>query len=415
MQRVNSPPLESDPAITLSWQQFDEDASAEELAVKGIPAPAEAVGAVIYPGGIRESEGWLTKENPAGLEPAMGIPAQQKDKAAPFCRLHPDEEKECSTIIQGEFQAICRVIDENRNGGAELAGLLARISGWLQHSDPPVPKKKRLNLIRRRLGRSLVENPDSASLITLRTAVIPRIERIEKAAERMVLGNLGLVPYFAWKFKDRGISHEDLVQEGCLGLMKASYRFDYRKAKFCTYASWWIRQAMGRIISEMARTIKLPSNLSEQRARFFRVFFSMKKTLQRTPDIIEAAEKARVPLDKVKMILASEKAVSLDTTIGDDNKNTLGDIIADPCSPSVVEQVERRSLSQRMRNVLDELLPRESEVLRMRYGIDGNTPHTLEEISRKFDLSRERVRQIESKALSRLRHPVRRHKLYSFI
>jgi len=235
-----------------------------------------------------------------------------------------------------------------------------------------------------------------------------RYYRLTHLKGEMLRRNLRLVISIAKGFRHSNASFSDLVQEGNLGLMKAVSKFDYRRGfKFGTYATWWIRQAIQRAIVEKGRTIRIPVHLMEERKKLTKTYKKLLEKRERIPQPQEIARKAKVPLEFVhKALFNLPETISLETPVGEDTN--LGYFIKDEESPSPFEVMERKEIRQMAERVLSDLPPREAEILRLRFGISGKGEHTLEEIGRKFGISRERVRQLEKKSLNRLRHPKRR-------
>ncbi len=333
-----------------------------------------------------------------------------------FDLLTPQEEAKYSKTIREGFDAIVKAIREDTSGTTEMKMLIERIDLW-QRRDPSLkPKKQQLNYMRHCVSLATRKYPEKRELFELHTKIEAYNRSIEVAKDSMIRANLRLVVSIAKRYMHQGLTLADLIQEGNLGLMRAVFRFDYKKGnKFSTYASWWIRQAITRAILDKTRTIRLPVHFLELRSQFFKAFYSLLKELGREPTPVEISKMTDLPMDKILAILeASREPISLETPVGDDD-STLGDFLENQESESPYDAVQNRELSSRVTEVLSTLTDREEKIIRLRFGIGEKAEYTLEEIGKRFNVSRERIRQIEKKALNRLRHSSRREKLRYFL
>jgi RNA polymerase primary sigma factor len=278
-------------------------------------------------------------------------------------------------------------------------------------------KKVLEEMIRRLTKQVRFLDDKEARVVKKRLNEIIDIENgLKVVKNRLIQANLRLVINIAKKYLNRGLSFLDLIQEGNMGLMKAAEKYDYQKGyKFSTYSTWWIRQAITRAIADYARTIRVPVHVLETMNKITKVTISLFQELGREPNLEEISLKAGLPLEKVRKIMkVSNEPISIETPIGDD-ESKLGDFIADPKSPSPFMELVGISLKEEIDKVLSTLTPREEKVIKMRLGIGEKTDYTLEEVGEVFGLTRERIRQIEAKALRKLKHPSRRKRLESFL
>jgi RNA polymerase primary sigma factor len=296
-------------------------------------------------------------------------------------------------------------VDEQIQAGKKYSALLT------EHRDEILEAQRRLRAIEREGRLSVHEIKDINRHMSIGEA------KARRAKKEMVEANLRLVISIAKKYTNRGLQFLDLIQEGNIGLMKAVDKFEYRRGyKFSTYATWWIRQAITRSIADQARTIRIPVHMIETINKLNRISRQMLQEMGREPSPDELARRMEMPEDKVRKVLKiAKEPISMETPIGDDEDSHLGDFIEDANVMSPVEAATVEGLREATREVLATLTPREAKVLRMRFGIDMPTDHTLEEVGKQFDVTRERIRQIEAKALRKLRHPNRSEQLRSFL
>jgi RNA polymerase primary sigma factor len=296
-------------------------------------------------------------------------------------------------------------VDEQIQSGRKCAAALT------EHRPEIVAAQRRLQVIEQETRLSIHEIKDVNRHMAIGEA------KARRAKKEMVEANLRLVISIAKKYTNRGLQFLDLIQEGNIGLMKAVDKFEYRRGyKFSTYATWWIRQAITRSIADQARTIRIPVHMIETINKLNRISRQMLQEMGREPNPEELSRRMEMPEDKVRKVLKiAKEPISMETPIGDDEDSHLGDFIEDLSVMSPVDAATVEGLREATREVLSTLTPREAKVLRMRFGIDMPTDHTLEEVGKQFDVTRERIRQIEAKALRKLRHPNRSEQLRSFL
>lgn len=320
------------------------------------------------------------------------------------------------TIRKGQEQLIS-LIEEFALQDELLLELHHKVKRLVSHEKAfPGVRDKILKVILRTLERADQDCPNHDYYFPLLLRIRAILDAIDDAKQEMVKANLRLVLSIAKRYRGRGMSFDDLIQEGNLGLLKAVGRFDHTKGnRFSTYATWWVRQSIIRGIYDKTRTIRLPVHFIELKNLFFKVFYELLKELGREPGPQEIAERAKLPVEKVQMVLTmAAQPISLETPIGDDEQR-LGDFIEDEGAVSPLEECSGKELAEVTRELLSSLQPREEKILRARFGIDGQPAETLEKIGRTFKVSKERIRQIEKKALRKLRNPNRQTCLKTFI
>ena len=316
-------------------------------------------------------------------------------------------------------EGIKKILPETDNAGKkELTRDLQKIEAKTEEMllDLKLNKKILVEIVRRIAEQLKFMNDGEAAIVRRKLMKLSEIDNgLKGVRSRLVQANLRLVITIAKRYLNRGMSFLDLIQEGNMGLMKAAEKYDYQKGfKFSTYSTWWIRQAITRAIADCARTIRVPVHILETKNKINKATVLLFQELGKEPNLEEVALKSGLPLEKVRKIMKiSNGPVSMETPIGDD-ESKLGDLIADPKASSPFTEFVGVSLKEEIDKVLSTLTPREEKVIRMRLGIGEKTDYTLEEVGDAFGLTRERIRQIEAKALRKLKHPARRKRLESF-
>jgi RNA polymerase primary sigma factor len=331
--------------------------------------------------------------------------------------LTQEREIELALIIRRGQDRLVELVEANAPRRRMIEDLEVKVRKLLCHEKTfPGVRDKILKVILRSLERAALDDPGDRLYAEMSREIRSIMDAVDLAKQEMVKANLRLVLSIAKRYRGRGMSFDDLIQEGNLGLLKAVGRFDHTKGnRFSTYATWWVRQSIIRGIYDKTRTIRLPVHFIELKNLFFKVFYELLKELGREPSPQEIADRATLPLDKVQMVLTlAAQPVSLETPIGDDEQR-LGDFIEDERAVSPMDECSDRELAEVTRTLLSTLQPREEKILRLRFGIDGQPAETLEKIGKTFKVSKERIRQIEKKALRKLRSPIRQASLKTFM
>ena len=322
-----------------------------------------------------------------------------------YCVMHAKMPKKDFIKAFAGNETTTAWLDTLLNSGAPYAGLLAQYKEEIERS------VSKISQVEQETGLVISDIKDINRRMSIGEA------KARRAKKEMVEANLRLVISIAKKYTNRGLQFLDLIQEGNIGLMKAVDKFEYRRGyKFSTYATWWIRQAITRSIADQARTIRIPVHMIETINKLNRISRQMLQEMGREPTPEELSERMLMPEDKIRKVLKiAKEPISMETPIGDDEDSHLGDFIEDSTIVQPLDSATGNSLKDATQEVLAGLTAREAKVLRMRFGIDMNTDHTLEEVGKQFDVTRERIRQIEAKALRKLRHPSRSEQLRSFL
>ncbi len=331
--------------------------------------------------------------------------------------LSQERETELAQIIRNGQDELVQIVERHAPENKIFADLNEKVKKLLEHEKSfPGVRDKILKVIVRTLERATLECPENPVFHSSLARVNAIMKAVDSAKQEMVRANLRLVLSIAKRYRGRGMTFDDLIQEGNLGLLKAVGRFDHTKGnRFSTYATWWVRQSIIRGIYDKTRTIRLPVHFIELKNLFFKVYYELLKELGREPMPLEIAERSKLPVEKVQMVLTlAAQPISLETPIGEDEQR-LGDFLQDERATSPMDECSDRELAEITRTLLSTLQPREEKILRLRFGLDGQPAETLEKIGRMFNVSKERIRQIEKKALRKLKNPNRQACLKTFM
>jgi RNA polymerase primary sigma factor len=331
--------------------------------------------------------------------------------------LSPEEERSLGRIIKEGQDRILDLVTRARSNLEEVRYLQKKIHQWFQTPDKSAQGKEKLfKVIHQKLNLVKKHHPEATEVEELAQHIRLTEDEVNQARDQMIKANLRLVVSIAKKYLHRGLTFSDLIQEGNLGLMKAVTRYDYTTGyRLSTFASWWIRQTITRAIYDKTRTIRIPVHLQEIRNRCYRAFYDLLKELGRDPSLKEIAERSGVPEEKILLVTnLADELISLETPVGDEG-DRLGDFIRNDKAMSPYEAILESQLGEKTDTILTTLTAREEKIMKMRFGIGEEVEHTLEEIGRAFKVSRERIRQIEKKALKRLKHPTRKAALEDFL
>ncbi len=334
-----------------------------------------------------------------------------------FSLLTREREIELAQIIRNGQDELVQVVCDHADENAILLDLRDKVNKLLEREKNfPGVKDKVLKVIVRTLERASKDYPENSVFCASLSRARAIMWSVDTAKQEMVRANLRLVLSIAKRYRGRGMTFDDLIQEGNVGLIKAVGRFDHTKGnRFSTYATWWVRQSIIRGIYDKTRTIRLPVHFIEMKNLFFKVYYELLKERGREPTPLEISERSKMPVEKVQTVLTlAAEPISLETPIGE-GEQSLGDLIEDELAISPMDESSDRELAEMTRILLSTLQPREEKILRLRFGMDGHPAETLEKIGKIFNVSKERIRQIEKKALQKLKNPNRRLCLKTFI